>query len=200
MITTLFETCFFSGKRVNVALNDCADLGCLWDPGHCPSQSLRSLGAFQNTLQKHLKKLVKTYLDILDHTAAYCCLMSCARFNIQAGQLYLRLACSCEKQPVSMLVIVPIEYFASLLKWAPISCLQSSHRVFSPQKRPAGLPVVCCTATSILRGEEEEGRQREGRAATLPGGRERIRFLWVVLCTQTYFLIRTIAHMTLHSL
>lgn len=48
---------------------------------------------------------MKTYLDILDHAAAYCYFMPCTRFNIQTGQKYLRRECSHEKQPVSMLVI-----------------------------------------------------------------------------------------------
>ena len=174
MITTLFETCFFSGKRVNVALNDSVGLGCLLELGRWPSQSLPSLGTFQNTLQKHQKKSVKTYLDILNHTAAYCYLMPCAKFNIQAGQMYLRPECSHEKQPMSMLLIVPIAYFVSFLKWAPISCLQSSHRVFSPQKRPVGLHVGCFTSQQAFEGvrKRREGRGREGLLLYQKGGRE----------------------------
>lgn len=174
MITTPFETCFFSGKRVNVALNDSAGLGCLLEPGCCPTQSLPSLGAFQNTLQKRLKRSVKTYLDILDQAAAYCYLMPCARFNIQTGQTDLRLECTCVKQPVSMLVIVPIAYFVSFLKWAPISSLQSSQRVFSPRKRPAGLRVGCFTSQQAFRGvmKRREGEGREGLPLYQKGGRQ----------------------------
>lgn len=97
MITTVFETCFFSGKHVNVAINNSVDLGCLLEPGRCPSQSLPSLRTLQNTLEKYLKKSVKSSLDILNHTAAYYYLMPCARFNIQAGQMYVRLECSQRK-------------------------------------------------------------------------------------------------------
>lgn len=174
MITTLFVTCFFSGKRVNVALNDSAGHGCLLEPGCCSSQSLPSLEAFQNTVQKHLKKSVKTYLDTLDHAAADSYLMPCARYNFQTGQTYLRLECRYEKQPVSMWVIIPMAYFVSFLKWAPISCLQSSHRVVSPQKRPVGLHVGCFTSQQAFRvvKKRREGRGSEGLPLHQKGGRE----------------------------
>lgn len=95
--------------------------------------------SFQNTLQKHLKKSVNSYLDIPDHTAAYHSHMPWAFFKIQAVQLYLRLGHSCEKQHVSMLVVGSFVRVVSFLKQAPISCLRGgppSHRVFSPLKSP----------------------------------------------------------------
>lgn len=105
-----------------------------------------------------------------------------------------------EKQLMSTLVIVPVAYFVSFLKRGRISCLKSSHKVFSPQKSQLGYVLAALLLNKHSKGEGEEESQSEGRTAALPEGWERNKFLWVLLCTQTYLLIRRMANMTLKSM
>lgn len=139
-------------------------LGVYWSLDTVPARACLGWKLFKTLCKKHLNKVSEDLFSWLDHAAAYCYLTPCARFNIQTGQTYFRLERSCEKPPVSLLVIVSTAYFVSLLKWAPMSCLQNSHGVFSLQKRPVGLRVGCFTFQQACRGvrKRREGRGSEG--------------------------------------
>lgn len=134
MFTKFSEACFLSAKCVNVTINDSADLGFLLGLGHCPMQSLSCLGGFQETLQKHPKKLVNTYLDILDHSPVYSFMPWAIFSKCRLYRCVLGLSTVLKSSLYHQLVICSDEYFVSFLKGTPISCLQSSHRGFSPLK------------------------------------------------------------------